>query len=495
MTKAGSTAIQNYLEKCRNELRTHGVLFPETGFARGNPFDPERTSGHLELVRQIRRRGVQPLEDELKQANARVVVLSAENLLLDRPDDELRALAEYFHGWEVTVIVILRSQQEWLRSRYVESVLSGFKASIGTVQEFTAEAAEKGWLNYYAALERVCRLVSADEVRLINYEEAALKGRLVEEFLRVADLPLTDAALARTIRANVREKDVLLVEAKRRLNPLLRRWSRDARLAYEAEFREIAKEVEKRLPDPAQYVKQDWLPLSETDCLEISATNLELERVYGLVPPLRTPVSAAGYTYQHRDSRKGLDELVIAGWKLGAMLGQRADVHEEARGAEVSSALVSKGIDRVINLLVSAQVSLHIGSADTALIAASMSSKLLALVPLGSCCPGEALDVLRVRLPSEIICLKSSLSKGSVLSESGVLCGRRLEVVVARGTDAMELVSGVFMGGFTCTVILIGCELTCIPDFISRFSLEVASSEDDCIILIPGAGRDTKRVQ
>lgn len=238
-TKAGSTSIQNYLEGQRAALCDRGILFPAAMMAHRNPFDPARTAGHLPLLAALRRGRAQPFLDEIAGSDA-TVVISMENLFADQPDDAVALLGDLFRDWHVTVVAVLRGQADWLRSRHVENVMSGF---VGSVQPFAAlveDCLQRGILDYGARLDRLAGLLGADRVLALPFEGAE---PLLRRFLRVAGLPVTDAARADATHDNRREKAAALIEAKRRLNLLIPDLPLAARLEVEQGLRQAARDI------------------------------------------------------------------------------------------------------------------------------------------------------------------------------------------------------------------------------------------------------------
>ncbi|WBU55516.1 hypothetical protein [Paracoccus sediminicola] len=218
-TKAGSTSIQNYLESQREALRGHAVLFPKSGMARQNPYDQDRTPGHLRLLSQIRTGDTSEFESELAQDQNATVLLSVENIFSDVPEKTLLAAAEYFEDWDVEIIAVLRSQQDWLRSRYTENIMSGFRSSPMTLAAFVDESLSRGFLNYPKRLRELGTIFNAEKLRAIVFDHH--EKPLVLRFLDELGLPVTDPDLAAAMHANQREKSHQLVETKRVLNLLL----------------------------------------------------------------------------------------------------------------------------------------------------------------------------------------------------------------------------------------------------------------------------------
>ena len=143
-TKAGSTAIQNYLDTQRQALGSRGWLVPRSLFMRRNPFDPGRTPGHFGLITGLRKNDMEAFEAELDASGCENVVLSVENLFGDQPDDMLIRIGSYLKNWRVEVLAVLRSYPDWAASRYVEEVMNGYDRGTLQMNAFMAELAAKG---------------------------------------------------------------------------------------------------------------------------------------------------------------------------------------------------------------------------------------------------------------------------------------------------------------------------------------------------------------
>jgi len=438
--KAGSTAIQNYLDSQRLALSEAGILFPSFGFARSNPFDLERTAGHLSLVRDIARNSVDCKEKECL-LDARTIILSAENLFLDRPDKELVAIKEFFCSHVITMVLVARGAASWLESRYIEDVMSGFKAAEYTFGEFCLERKASGGLDYASRLRNVAGLLQTSDVRLINYEAAKKGEGLIVAFLAAAGLPVTAPRLASTLKSNRREKHAFLIEGKRRINHFSKVLPRDARLQLEAHVRSQAAVIATSLDSLCLHRWEHPPVLSLVECRQISASNRFLEREYGLATPLPDPAPTAAHPWlsQHRKDWPGTDELTVFGLQTAsslcsevAMPLDRAAVGSHL-GCATGSLLAKPGIALLIQALAGTTISLHLESPETALWAACLYGKLPILFS-DFCTVSDFDRLMSLKLPSDVITLDSSISLQPMLR------GRSIDLmVVAQDVSTVQI--------------------------------------------------------
>jgi hypothetical protein len=446
-TKAGSTAIQNYMDAQRPALLGHGVLFPVSGFSRKNPFDEGRTSGHLALIKKIQAVDLADFEAELASHPHKELLLSIENLFMDQPDGVLDKTGTYFEDWTVRIVAVLRDLQGWLRSRYVEEVLSGFRSSSQTFEDFCADKTAAGVHDYASRLTDLARLLRASDVRVINYNTALQTDGIVPVFLEVTGLPVTDAPLARSIRANVRERHWFMVEAKRRVNHVAQALPLPARLELESTMREQARTIAAALDTPPAAFDPK-VPLSETACRETAASNRRLLAEFGLSSPLTNPAAHTAERWSHRHDWPGVDNLVSFGLKTVARLARR---HKAGSGPDASPhCLGIPGSELVIDLLQDARVSLHIDSPDTALWAGCYAGRLpiLMAVPDGMWLQDN--QFLTMKLPSDIVCCTDEQMLTRAVRR------RSPTVVVATETSVKRIAMGFEVADKTAVLALLG---------------------------------------
>jgi|GEM_PF-1854388 len=185
MSKAGSTAIQNAFDRNYEFLLSRGLLFPRSVFSRRNPFNPHRTSGHLQLIRNIRNNSLEGFLAELQATitSCHQLVLSAENIFSEIDDDHCESLAQLLKGKKVEIFCILRPQIAWCASRYYESVVKGKHKEKARYTEFVERLIAAGRLNYHDRLVRLQSMFEAEKVTTVDYDEVKVEGGSVQAML------------------------------------------------------------------------------------------------------------------------------------------------------------------------------------------------------------------------------------------------------------------------------------------------------------------------
>jgi hypothetical protein len=155
--RAGSTYIQNFLERNRANLLVNGILYPRTGIFRETGARSFRTSGHEALVQCLKDRDVQILHDYRREIEAAgtldTIVFSAENLFASSPTG-IDLLARTLANTRTSVVVYLRRQDEWAESMYVEWTTGGHWRTTSSFAGFLRDQEAAGILNYADIVER-----------------------------------------------------------------------------------------------------------------------------------------------------------------------------------------------------------------------------------------------------------------------------------------------------------------------------------------------------
>lgn len=411
-TKAGSTAIQNYLEDQRSRLLEHGFLFPVAGFLRTEPLAPTRTPGHMGLMHALQKNPLAPpepiavLEAEMAASTFQTLVLSSESLFHDQPEAAIARLGTYFADFDITVVAVLRRQDHWLASRYLEEVLSGFRQTTLTPADFAEKKFRDGALDYAERLVRIATAVQAQAVRAMDYDHAVAGAGLIPAFLDMAGLPETRQDLARSLRSNVSPKSAVLVEGARRLNTLIRGLSRPARLELETQLRRLATE----LGDPGadnRSAGPETLPLDAEMCAAISQSNIRLTEAFRVEPPVATPDPVKVDRWQHRRGGAAVDRLVQVGLRHLVQLYQQDAATETGAWKRRSyPVLTCEGAEALIDLLAAPGLSLHLDSPDTAVMAAFSRGTMPVLLAGQRTHQAEISKVLDLKLPGEIVCFQ-----------------------------------------------------------------------------------------
>lgn len=244
MTKAGSTAIQNAMEKNYKYLLEHGILFPKSIFSRLNPYYEGATSGHLQLFRDLRDRNLRGFVEELEKSRgwADKMLLSAENIFQDLEESYLDVLARLLKGKTVDILIILRSQVNWVSSRYFQSVVRGDKKETRSFNEFVESLIEDGTLNYHQRLFYICDKIEPNNVIALDYDWIRRNGGAVSAASRVMGLERLPLKIS-DIESNVSFPYPERIEAHRRLNISARELSHGDYMAWCAEMERLARKV------------------------------------------------------------------------------------------------------------------------------------------------------------------------------------------------------------------------------------------------------------
>lgn len=373
-TKAGSTSLQNWLEARHDSLLEQGFLFPLSVFGRENAVDPRRSSGHLSLLHRLREGDLGAFEAELAAAPDADLILSAENLFLDQPDAMLSQLGTYFQDWDITLVLVLRPQLDWLRSRYIENVMSGFHCATYRLPDLAQDALAKGWLDYPAQLAHVQALIGAKQVRALAYDAGEGEAGLVPRIL--AAMGVEDAADADHIRDNQRSRDLELLEAKRRLNALTGSLELQERLRLEQALRRTACSTRLREADHAAGMASARTGLDRNWLLRLQAGNDALLEAGVLDHALGTGQPDAACDAPICPER--VEDLFAAGLDLATGLAWQAE--DFSRFADSPLGLTEAERDALLAALRRHPVSLHVDSVAGALLAAQESNALAGLL-------------------------------------------------------------------------------------------------------------------
>lgn len=222
--KAGSTSLQNFFDAQRAALRERGVLFPASVFTRKVAGQPERTSGHLQLLRDLEAGDISGFETERKSTPHETLLLSAENIFHYENDDSLALLGRELEGGDgLTLVAVLRRQDAWLASYYAESIQGGWNRETRSFDRFAEALLASGKLDYAAHLERMRRLLKPDRVIVIDYDAARrAPGGLLGAFVAATGLPFAPDELSQARRSHVTRYLPEALEAHRRLNAVAR---------------------------------------------------------------------------------------------------------------------------------------------------------------------------------------------------------------------------------------------------------------------------------
>lgn len=187
-SKTGTSTIQDFLAHNRRKLwREAGVLYPQAGRQGAAHhriaalFLPAGNAGW------IRREDAESLRAGLDAECARgstgTVVVSSEALFNARSIADVR---DFFSGFTVEILVILRRQDRWLDSLYQHQL----KVGETELDPPAWLAARQSTLDYAARVGRWADVFGDAQVRIGVFEPANLAGGLMAFFFRTAGLPV-----------------------------------------------------------------------------------------------------------------------------------------------------------------------------------------------------------------------------------------------------------------------------------------------------------------
>jgi len=150
--KTGTTAIQAFASRNRGELRRRGVWYP--GYEPVRSVDHQSHNRLAHSFAQTGKRGllsaqeIESLVDYWQtQGSDETILISAEafsrHVLTDEHNDwlsqrvmYLRHVAESLNAFEVDAVLVLRRQDEYVHSTYLEHVMKGTKEGALSFEEF-----------------------------------------------------------------------------------------------------------------------------------------------------------------------------------------------------------------------------------------------------------------------------------------------------------------------------------------------------------------------
>jgi len=407
-SKAGSTSIQNYLEKQYDRLTQRGVLFPTSVLSRNNAFDADRTAGHRQLLADIKAGDVSAFEDEVAKHDPHTIILSIEGMFSDLPDDTLKALGDFLGDADIELVAVLRPQLEWLRSRYVEDVMTGFKSAFtDSFAAFAHQAHDSRAISYRRRLTFLAEVFGATKVTAIAMVQH--KKALVPRFMEAIGLPVTDVDLASNMHSNRRLKHAALLEAKRRLNAITRVLGTTERLDLERCLADKAAAIDVDVGGRGGDVRQWKVPLSQEELDGLASGNRALHRE-GVIDAL-LPIGDLGTADCGLDQvgLTDMEQLFAFGLSKAIEIAARPAQREIDRSSPL--ALSQEESAGILSAMLKCRVSLHLNSPATALLASCIDGGLVNLLMY----PGAASYRLSAEL--EMLHTASPLTGAVVRSE------------------------------------------------------------------------------
>lgn len=199
-TKTGSSAFQRHCARRRDALAEAGVLYPEQGLVSGAHhlvaacLHPTARGLHRAFFREIDRTGAEMLHQfaaeiiaDAERAGAEDILLSSEYLWGAFPETFYEEWLAAFHGLEVRVLAVVRRQDDWAQSSYLQGVKNGLAESFPDWWARRSAQAHFG-ADFAAVLRPWAEALGPGNVRVLTYDDVVEGGDAVRALLAALDI-------------------------------------------------------------------------------------------------------------------------------------------------------------------------------------------------------------------------------------------------------------------------------------------------------------------
>ena len=342
--KTGTSAIQQFAARNRRRLKSGGVLYPRLWPATFRPvhahhFLAHAVAGDERFVTLEQARSLVSRWRRWAGQSGGQVLLSSEAVCrhqlgqaddrIDRQRAYLERLANVLEGFEVEPVLVVRRQDEFVRSLYQEHVAAGLSDSARrTFPDFVEELGTRK-IRFLERLE-LFRSVFG-RVRVLVYEELA-SGDLARSFFEALDVPGLGGGRFRPVRTSLTVGETLVKQrinrwiASRNQNRLVLLWLRSRTVR-----RIIARELGAcHTLWPDAHTRRIFVEQFDEENATIAAEFLSQDGL--LFPPL-TPGSALVAPPPAESAVDAVVEEAVKAtrWRVHVILGRQA-VSELVRG-------------------------------------------------------------------------------------------------------------------------------------------------------------------
>jgi glycosyltransferase involved in cell wall biosynthesis len=186
-SKSGSTFLQHFCDLNRSQLLEQGIWYPEFGQF-WQEARPHKQAGHSKFIQAAQKKDLSLLQrlgcaSKLFDQPIHTILLSSEAFfLMDRP----ARLIKYLDGFDVSVLVYLRRQDEWANSQYCEFVAGGAIGKISLdIEEWLVDEKTIYRMSYDKILATWSDLLGRDKVLVRRYGKQYFEhGDLSLDFLQ-----------------------------------------------------------------------------------------------------------------------------------------------------------------------------------------------------------------------------------------------------------------------------------------------------------------------
>jgi hypothetical protein len=186
LPKTGTTAIQNFLFKFSEELKSEGILYSRNLGSRSH--DSSLRSGHHSLAYDVL--GTHGYSDglcwnqlleEVRSSTSDTAVISAETFWLCS-DTEIRKVAKYLESYFVKVVVYLRNPLNFVVSLYKQRIKTGH--SYQSFRDFIDEF----YTSYGYTLTKWASVFGKENIKVCIYDKVKVNPGLEEDFLHLLSI-------------------------------------------------------------------------------------------------------------------------------------------------------------------------------------------------------------------------------------------------------------------------------------------------------------------
>lgn len=186
--KTATTTIQNFLSINQAKLIKHGWLYPNAG----RQYDGHHLLGNFFRAAPIHWIGqadpaqvMANLKREIDETNCDNIILSTESLYFAENPDQFAA---YLKDFDVSVVVFLRRQDEWIESAYQENLKNG-ETRLGPEGYL---AALSNSLAYAVIIDSWAVAFGKRNIKIHIFDSADKRSPIEKIFMHLAGAPFTN---------------------------------------------------------------------------------------------------------------------------------------------------------------------------------------------------------------------------------------------------------------------------------------------------------------
>ncbi len=225
--KTGTTSLQNFLLKNRENLLAQGILYPTSGITINPNFNCFQSGDHnlfwaLDKECKAYDSNAGDWEDihreiKTKKSDLSKVLISAEDFSTIN-DNRLSLLKEHLSRYNTKVIVYLRKQDDYFMSFYCEyiKICRYWDSPIKYIED------NKNFGDYYQLLKRWKKAFGKENIIVRVFDRTNLKGGLINDFLMATNLNLDELKLNFISKNKNVTPSIKLIKIMRFLNEFYR---------------------------------------------------------------------------------------------------------------------------------------------------------------------------------------------------------------------------------------------------------------------------------